>query len=88
LDAGGGLGLELAGQKPAVRLGEFHRLELHARTFLRARRKHDLGAHHPHQLAPLDRGTIRASQAAAFRQSPKSSRVQGSHAFLRCHRPS
>jgi hypothetical protein len=36
--------LELAGEEPAVLVGEFLRLHVHAEALLRARRQHDLGA--------------------------------------------
>ena len=49
-----GLGLELAGEEPAIGLGQFLGLLVHAEALLRARRQHDLGAQHAHQLAALD----------------------------------
>ena len=54
VDGGVRLGLELVGEKPAVGLGQFDRLDVHAEPFLRAGRQDDLRAEHPHQLAPLD----------------------------------
>ena len=44
VDGGIGLGLELARQEPAVRLGELDRLLVHAEALLGARRQHHLGA--------------------------------------------
>ena len=52
-------GLELVREEPAVRLRELDRLLVHADALLRARRQHDLGAEHAHQLAPLDREAVR-----------------------------
>ena len=46
--------LELAGQEPAVRLGELGRLVDHAHAALGSGREHHLGAEEAHQLAPLD----------------------------------
>ena len=54
VDGGIGLGLELAGKEPAVGLGQFDRLLVHAEALLGARRQHHLGAQHAHQLAALD----------------------------------
>ena len=49
-----GLVLELAGQEPAVRLGELDGLHHHAEAALRLRGEHHLGAEEAHQPAPLD----------------------------------
>ncbi len=71
MDTGVGLGLELVGQEPAVRLGQFHRLAVHAQALLSAGCEHDLGAHHPHQLAALDRKAVghRHHQRIALRRA-------------------
>ena len=52
------VGLELAGEEPAVGLGQFHGLAVHAEALLGARRQHHLGAQHAHQLAALDREAV------------------------------
>lgn len=54
VNGGVGLGLELARQEPALCLGQFYGLLVHAEAFLSARRQDDLRTHHPHQLAPFD----------------------------------
>ena len=55
VDVGIGLGLELVGQEPAMCLGQFLRLLVHAETLQLLRGKNHPGAQEPHQLAPLDR---------------------------------
>ena len=54
MDVGVGLVLELAGQEPAVRLGELDRLGHHADAAPGRGREHHLGAEKAHQPAPLD----------------------------------
>ena len=56
---GVGLVLELAGQEPAVRLGELDGLHHHAEAALRLRGQHHLGAEEAHQPAPLDAELLR-----------------------------
>ena len=58
VDVGIGLRLELVRQEPAIRLGQFDRLLVHAEALLGPRRQHDLGAEHAHQLAPFDREAV------------------------------
>src|SRR4029453_498117 len=58
VDLGIGRRLELVRQEPAVGLGELDRLLVHAEALGRARREHDLGAQHAHQLAALDREAV------------------------------
>ena len=54
MHVGIGLVLELAGQEPAVRLGQLDRLVHHAEAALGGGREHHLGAEEAHQLAALD----------------------------------
>jgi hypothetical protein len=54
MEIGIGLILELAGQEPAVRVGEFDRLCHHGHRAPRCRCQHNLGAKKAHELAPLD----------------------------------
>ena len=49
-----GLGFELVGEEPAVRLRQLDGLVVHADALLGAWREHDLRAEHAHQLATLD----------------------------------
>jgi hypothetical protein len=58
VDLGVGLGLELAGEEPAVLLGQLLRLHVHAEALLRPRRQHHLGAEEAHQLPALDREAV------------------------------
>ena len=53
VNIGIGLCLELAGEEPAVGLGQLDGLVVHAESLLGARRQHHLGAEHAHQLAAL-----------------------------------
>jgi hypothetical protein len=46
--------LELSGEEPAVRFGQFPRLGEHPAALLRRRGEHDPGPEKPHELAPLD----------------------------------
>ena len=54
VDLGVGGGLELAGQEPAVLLGQFNGLVVHAGALEFLWRQHDLGAEEAHQPAALD----------------------------------
>ena len=58
VDIGIGGGFELTGKEPAIRLGQFLGLGIHAIAFQCARRQHHLGAQKPHQPPPLHRETV------------------------------
>src|SRR5215467_6092063 len=54
-----GLILELTGQKPSVRCGEFARLSYHSHGASRCRRQHDFRAQEAHEPAALDTKLLR-----------------------------
>ncbi len=58
VNGGIGVGFELRGQKPAMRLGQRNRLLVHAKALEGAGRQDHLGPEHPHQPPPLDRKAV------------------------------